>query len=146
MSTKQNPEYFRPRRTPRNGRCIMTTGHILSQYKGLSSANQHTFDLWLRTNAIVGSMLGVAVVAMAIGGALGPGSPTALTQTIIAISSEQQELYNPPVGQIEDSHEQRWRQCRPDQVSHSCWGDRECPGEKRSTARHRGARRRSRCS
>src|SRR4051812_295949 len=69
----------------------MTECRILSQYKGLSSAHQRTFDLWLRASAIVGSVVGLAVVAMAIGGARVSGS-----------SPEQRALSNPPVGQIEN--------------------------------------------
>jgi hypothetical protein len=46
----------------------MTKGEILAQYKNLSPEDRRSFDRWLRGNAVVGSIFGVALVAMALGG------------------------------------------------------------------------------
>jgi len=67
---------------------IMTECQSLLRHKDHSSADQRMFDLWLRANAVIGSILGVAIVAMAIGGARGPGSAT-LTEASVAISPQQ---------------------------------------------------------
>jgi|ERR1700730_7722686 hypothetical protein len=46
----------------------MTKGEILAQYKNLSPEDRRSFDRWLRGNAVVGSIFGVALVAIALGG------------------------------------------------------------------------------
>jgi hypothetical protein len=46
----------------------MGKGEIARYYKFMSPADQHTFDRWLKANAIVGLILTIGIVAMAISG------------------------------------------------------------------------------
>ena len=73
----------------------MSEGYILSRDGKHLPADQHAFDLWLRANAVIGSILGVVIAAMALGGARGPGSATAPAQTYSAVSQAQQALDKP---------------------------------------------------
>ena len=55
----------------------MTKGEILAKYEHLSAEDQHTFDRWLRANAVVASIFGLALVAMALNSSGPPGPATA---------------------------------------------------------------------
>ena len=55
----------------------MTKGEILAKYKHLSPEEQHSFNRWLRANAIVGVLLAVAVVTVALNGSQTSGPATA---------------------------------------------------------------------
>jgi len=83
---------------PREGKIIMTECQSLLRHKNHSSADQRTFDLWLQANAVIGSILGLAIMAMAIGGARGP-EPPQLTEAQVRISPQQSALHVPSVSQ-----------------------------------------------
>ena len=80
----------------------MTECQSLLRHKNHSSADQRTFDLWLQANAVIGSILGLAVMAMAIGGARGPELPQ-LTEAQVRISPQQSALHSPSLSQSEVS-------------------------------------------
>jgi hypothetical protein len=46
----------------------MTKGQIIRQSKYLSPEDRLTFDRWLVSNAVVGSIITIGIVAMAIAG------------------------------------------------------------------------------
>ena len=53
----------------------MTKGEIIARYRELSSADQSTFDRWLKANLVIGSLFTGAIILMAFAGSnanLGP--------------------------------------------------------------------------
>jgi hypothetical protein len=83
----------------------MTNGEILAQYTNLSAKEQHAFNQWLFGNAIVGSLLGLALVASAAAGsrteqiASAPASsPRISIQQLHGLA----RLENLPVMQVQD--------------------------------------------
>ena len=92
---------FRAARS-QEGKIIMTECQSLLRHKDHSSADQRMFDLWLRANAVIGSIFGLAIMAMAIGGARGPELPQ-LREARAPISSQQSALHSASASQSEVS-------------------------------------------
>ena len=60
----------------------MTKGEILRTYRHMSAEDQQIFNRWLKTNAVIGSIVSAALVAMALSGPdmPGPGPRQAVAQ------------------------------------------------------------------
>ena len=83
----------------------MTKGEAFAKIKHLSPEDRLAFNRWLQGCAVVGSILGIGLVAMAVAGSRTPESKTASEQTRSLSIQEQHGLAhveNLPVQQIED--------------------------------------------
>jgi hypothetical protein len=83
----------------------MTKGEAFAKIKHLSPEERLAFNRRLQRCAVVGSILGIGLVAMAIAGSRTPESKTASEQTRSLSLQEQHGLAhveNLPVQQIED--------------------------------------------
>jgi hypothetical protein len=83
----------------------MTKGETFAEIKHLAPEDQRAFNRWLQGCAVVGSILGIGLVAMAVAGLRTPESKTASEQTRSLSFQNQHELAhveNLPVQQIED--------------------------------------------
>jgi len=83
----------------------MTKGEAFAKIKHLSPEERLAFNRWLQGCAVVGSILGIGLVAMAVAGSRTPESKTAAEQTRPLSFQEQHGLAhveNLPVQQIED--------------------------------------------
>src|SRR5262245_45866525 len=60
----------------RTGRAVMSRGYIARQYRAMSPEDRHTFDRWLKANAVVGSIFAAGLFAMALAGSMGPRDAT----------------------------------------------------------------------
>jgi hypothetical protein len=82
----------------------MTKGEAFAKIKHLSSEERLAFNRWLQGCAVVGSILGIGLMAMAVAGSRTP-SKTASEQTRSLSFQEQHGLAHVeklPVQQIED--------------------------------------------
>ena len=69
----------------------MTKGQVLQQYRTMSAEDRHTFDRWLKANAVLGSIVagGLFAMAMAGGSGFGPGQAVAQSAEASEISEAQ---------------------------------------------------------
>jgi hypothetical protein len=93
--------------TKRVGSIPMTKDHISAKYTHPSSEERSSFDRWLQSNAVIGSILAAALVVAALIGWRTPGPVTApaLTPTQTTSFQEQHGLAHLeylPVDQIEN--------------------------------------------
>ena len=51
----------------------MGKGGIASYYRGLSTEDQHTFDRWLKANAVAGAIFATGLIVMALTGSRSVG-------------------------------------------------------------------------
>jgi hypothetical protein len=77
----------------------VTKGQVLAKYKHMSPEERRSFDRWLQANVVIGSMFGIALVAMALTGSRTPTPAIASAPPKAWTTSFQEQL---PVNQIKD--------------------------------------------
>ena len=46
----------------------MTKGEMLAHFKNMSAEDQRKFDSWIKANMVIGSIVGIGLLAMALAG------------------------------------------------------------------------------